>query len=97
MYAIDSKKRIIIANIAARQFILKIHEMSKTISKEGGVNREKEKVSTTKYHKFASDNFRCIYILGVYKIVKNIKCLCSRALYDNLSIYLHILPCVQDC
>lgn len=58
--------------------------------------REKEKVST-RYHKFASDNFRCIYILRVirvYKIVKNIKCLYSR--YDNLSMYLHVVSCVQD-
>lgn len=52
------------------------------------MNREKEKVSTTSYHKFASDNFRCIYILRVYKIVKNIKCLCSRNMIICPCIYI---------
>lgn len=83
--------------IPARQFIADTNLANYIrISKEEGVSRKGESKYDS-YHKFASDNFRCIYILRVirvYKIVKNIKCLCPH--YDKLSMYLHVLSCVQD-
>jgi len=61
------------------------------------VNREKEKVSTTKD---IANLFPIIFdVFTFYVCTRSLKTLnvYARVIRYNLSIYLHIFPCVQDC